>query len=54
MAVSIFSVFDTVVDMVPISIRLLSGLGLHCHRGFLNISADEKSRDFCCDWRFKG
>ena len=26
-----------------------------CHRGFLNISADErKADDFCCDWRMKG
>ena len=25
-----------------------------CHRGFLNISADEKADDFCCDWRIKG
>ena len=24
------------------------------HRGFLNISADEKADDFCCDWRIKG
>ena len=25
-----------------------------CHRGFLNISADEKADDFCCNWHFKG
>ena len=25
-----------------------------CHRGFLIISADEKTDDFCCDWRIKG
>ena len=25
-----------------------------CHRGFLNISADEKSRRLFCDWRIKG
>ena len=25
-----------------------------CHRGFLIISADKKTDNFCCDWRFKG
>ena len=24
-----------------------------CHRGFLNISTDEKADDFCWDWRIK-
>ena len=24
------------------------------HRGFLNISAERKADDFCCDWRIKG
>ena len=27
---------------------------IDCHRGFLNISADEKSRWICCDWPIKG
>ena len=25
-----------------------------CHGGFLNILADSKADDFCCDWCFKG
>ena len=42
------------------SLTLLTDLSIEanrvtvCHRGFLNISADMKADDFCCNWRFKG
>ena len=31
-----------------------SGSTLFVIETFLNMSAEEKADDFCCDWRFKG